>query len=343
MKLHCTGFSDMKKETAISAIFFSMVFALAPAPVVPASSLSIKDYRIETTRLYSRDNKLARIAIRTFYNHGVKYYLAVNPYTLVTEIVPAGTYLVQKNSLAKTRADFADLAYFKAMKMAESNSRRMQNAGIAHIPVMDQSVFVTADLCPTKLKMDRTLFIRLISDYGQGHKPVPVAVAVSGVWIEKHGDDLAWLLDLVKKKELALIWINHTYTHRYNRRVPWWRNFLLDKRARVTDEIVQNEQTMIEAGLVPSIFFRFPGLVSNQELFKQVTDCGLVPLGSDAWLGKKQWPVYGSIILVHANGQEPVGIKRFIWLLDSKKNEILTGRWFFSDLRDGIRRSMKMN
>jgi hypothetical protein len=333
----------MKTRVTVSIACSTVVFTLALLPVVSAYSPSIKDYRIETTRLYTSDNKLARIAIRTFYKQGSKYYLAVNPVTLTTEIVPAGKFLIKKNSFKKTRSDFAKLAYFIAMNMAEANARRLQNAGIVHIPVMDTSVFVTADLCPTKIKMDRTFFSRLISDYGRGYVPVPIAVAVSGVWIEKHRDDLAWLMDLGKKKKLDLIWVNHSYYHRYNRRVPWWRNFLLDKNARVTDEILQNEITMIEAGLVPSIFFRFPGLVSNRDVFMQVTDCGLIPLGSDAWLGKKQWPGYGSIILVHANGQEPVGIKRFLWLLDGKKNEIITGRWVFSDIRDGIRRSMKMN
>ena len=333
----------MKKKAVLYIAIVSMILSLELITETSNGSLSIKNYRIETTCLYTSDNKLVRIAIRSFNSNDMKYYLAVDPFTLATEIVPAGKFLIKRISLGKARIDHAGLTYCKAIKMAEANARKLQNAGIVHISVTDQSLFMTADLCPSKIRMDRSLFSRLVSDYGQMHKPVPIALAVSGVWIETHGDDLAWLLDLVKKKELVLIWVNHTYNHRYNKRIPWWRNFLLDKGARVTDEILRNEITMIQAGLVPSVFFRFPGLVSNQEIFKQVTDCGLIPLGSDAWLGKKQWPVYGSIILVHANGQEPVGIKRLFWLLDSKKNEISTGKWVFSDLRDGLRRSMKMN
>ena len=93
---------------------------------------------------------------------------------------------------------------------------------------------------------------------------------------------------------------------------------------------------------MPSVFFRFPGLVSNRVLFGGVAGFGLITLGSDAWLGKKQWPVAGSIILVHANGREPVGIKRFLWLLGSWKRDSAGGRRPFGDLKDGLRQAMKM-
>jgi len=34
----------------------------------------------------------------------------------------------------------------------------------------------------------------------------------------------------------------------------------------------------------------------------------MIPIGSDAWLAKNQWPKEGSIVLVHANGHELIGI-----------------------------------
>ena len=65
---------------------------------------------------------------------------------------------------------------------------------------------------------------------------------------------------------------------------------------------------MLSAGLEPSVFFRFPGLVSRPDVFEKVVALGLVPLGSDAWLAKsRQPPAEGSIVLVHANGNEPLG------------------------------------
>jgi hypothetical protein len=333
----------MKFKTILYVPILCIAITLRLYPAALAVKATVKEYNIITVGLYTEDNKLARIALRKFCLNGRQYYLALNPITLDTELVPIGRYLIAKNSLGDLRNKYGNLPYFKAIILAESNSRRMRNAGIIHMPGGGPDIFITADLCPTKLFLDRTLFTRLISDFGSVHKPIPIALAASGVWMDKHPNDLQWLKNLILRKELIITWINHTYSHKYYKRIPWWKNFLLDKRVRLNNEIIQNEITMIESGLVPSIFFRFPGLISNKELFRQVTEYGLIPIGSDAWLGKKQWPVNGSIILVHANGQEPVGIKRLLWLLGNKKEDIAAGRWVFSDIRNGLSRAMKMN
>ncbi len=98
---------------------------------------------------------------------------------------------------------------------------------------------------------------------------------------------------------------------------------------------------MIEKGITPSLFFRFPGLVSAEALFLAVTGFGLIPLGSDAWLAKNQWPRPGSIVLVHANGNEPLGVRRFIRLLREKRQEILNQKWFLFDLRESVQEEKK--
>lgn len=333
----------MQLKTKMYVAILSIVITLVPHPSAFAIKATVKEYSIVTAGLYTEDKNLARIALRKFRFNGIRCYLVVDPITLDTEIVPIGRYLIAKNSLENLRSRYGNLPYFRVITLAESNSRRMQNAGLSHIPGGGPDIFLTADLCPAKLLLDRTIFNRLISDSGTLHKPIPVALALSGAWIDSHQHDLQWLKSLVIRRELIITWINHTYSHKYYKRIPWWKNFLLHKRVRVNEEIVKNEITMLESGLVPSIFFRFPGLISNKHLFQQVTDYGLIPIGSDAWLGKKQWPKNGSIILVHANGQEPVGIKRFLWLLKTKKEEFAAGRWVFSDLRNSLGHAMKMN
>lgn len=59
---------------------------------------------------------------------------------------------------------------------------------------------------------------------------------------------------------------------------------------------------MLSQGLVPSIFFRFPGLISSDNLINQLKSWGLIPLGANAWLGNGQKIKNGSIILIHGNG-----------------------------------------
>ena len=46
------------------------------------------------------------------------------------------------------------------------------------------------------------------------------------------------------------------------------------------------------------------------------------------------WPKEGSIVLVHANGNEPIGITRFLTLLRRQKADIIQGNWLLYDLRD---------
>jgi len=78
--------------------------------------------------------------------------------------------------------------------------------------------------------------------------------------------------------------------------------------------------------IVPSVFFRFPGLVSDREIYRKILNLGLIPVGSDAWLAKRQQPSYGSIVLIHANGNEPLGVRDFIDLLKNKRADVLSKR-----------------
>ncbi len=330
----------MKRIALKSATTMLILSALIAGGTGSARGAVVKNYRSFSAELYTADKKFSRIALRKFRMNGTKCYLAVNPDSLQTEIAPVGRYLILKKTFTEIAARRKDLAYFKAIRFAGQNSWRLQNAGLTHIPG-DSEVYLTADLCPSKLPMDRTPFAELARVYGSCRRPAAVAVAVSGIWIEKHPEDVKWVADLVGRGDLAVTWVNHTYNHHHKKRAPLWKNFLLDMGSNLEEEVLKNEIAMLEAGLVPSVFFRFPGLVSNKALFAGVTGYGLIPLGSDAWLGKKQWPVAGSIILIHANGQEPVGIKRFLWILGSKKKEIAAGQWASGDLSEGLRQAMK--
>jgi hypothetical protein len=92
----------------------------------------------------------------------------------------------------------------------------------------------------------------------------------------------------------------------------------------------------MQKGITPSVFFRFPGLVSDHEIFEQILNLGLIPIGSDSWLAKGQWPDTGSVVLIHANGNEPVGVHNFIYLLKIKHAEALANRWELYDLRESL-------
>jgi hypothetical protein len=201
-----------------------------------------------------------------------------------------------------------------------------------------KGIDLTADLCPSKRPMDRAFFTSLIEQFEKKEKPVPIAIAVTGNWMYEHREDLQWLVDLQKNGDLDITWINHTYNHRTARNVAIKQNFLLEKGTNLDFEVLKTEQKMIEYGLTPSVFFRFPGLVSDSLVFTKVTNYGLIPVGSDAWLAKNQQPGDGSIVLVHANGNEPYGIRQFFKLIREERDSINAGAWLLYDLRQSIAR-----
>jgi hypothetical protein len=163
-----------------------------------------------------------------------------------------------------------------------------------------------------------------------------VAVSITGQWISRHPGDLQWLDSLVRTNELSIVWINHSYNHFTYKNVPLKMNFMLAPGTRIDDEVLKTEIALLQRNILPSIFFRFPGLVSDREIYRKILNLGLIPVGSDAWLAKGQWPKDGSIVLIHANGNEPLGIKDFIDLLKIKYNDVLSGRWELYDLRESL-------
>ena len=93
---------------------------------------------------------------------------------------------------------------------------------------------------------------------------------------------------------------------------------------------------MLRHGAIPSVFFRFPGLMDDSTIFGQVVATGLLPVGSDAWLAKRQAARPGSIVLIHGNGNEPVGVDDFLRLLDSERMNIRQGSWHLEDLSEDL-------
>ncbi len=181
----------------------------------------------------------------------------------------------------------------------------LQNAGLTHGG--GPGDFVTGDLCPSEKPLDRTFFTRL-----EALSPrAPVALSISGLWLIHHFDDFRWLVDQRNSGALDILWTNHTYHHPYHRKLPYDANFLLSKGVDPEEEILDTERLLIANGETPSLFFRFPGLISSDPLMQAVSQFHLVTLGADAWLALGEKPGRGSIVLVHPNGNEPKGLTLF--------------------------------
>jgi len=181
----------------------------------------------------------------------------------------------------------------------------LQNNGITHSSDSDE-VFLTADFCPSSKHWFEK---HLIEDFiGYGHKNIWIAITSS--WIEWHQSEYTWLKNSNDSWELEITWINHTKTHLYNHEQDFSRNFILTPGLNLADEILDVEKRLLEGWQTPSLFIRYPWLVSDDAIRKTtIYDYGLIPLGTNAWLAKGEKPENGSVILIHGNKNEPYWIK----------------------------------
>lgn len=161
---------------------------------------------------------------------------------------------------------------------------------------------LSIDLCPSTKYLDISFFKLLIQK-----RITPIYICVSGKWMMKHKRELHYLS---KIKSLDIKWVNHTFNHNLDK-CRLTNSFKLSDNSNLEFEILNCEAILIEQGLTPSIYFRFPGLLTNRKSIERVKEFGLIPLGSNSWLAKKQEIKCNSIILVHANGNEPEGLEIF--------------------------------
>jgi hypothetical protein len=271
-------------------------------------------------------------AIRRYSRGADDRFLVLDPYRFELSERNAAKILAAPLSGADA---WRETPFSRALARQTAPPYPLQNDGLREGDHPVAGFFLTADLCPAKKPLDRRFF-ELVAALPL-KQPVPVALMVSGLWIQGHSDDLAWLKIQAATGRLAITWVNHSFTHPYDPAAPLERNFLLRPKTDFLDEVLSLERLLLEQGLTPSPFFRFPGLASNQHLVEQLRDLSLIPVGSNAWLAKGESPRPGSIILVHANGNEPGGIKVLAAFFDEHREAFRRGAAALLPLSDAFR------
>jgi len=184
----------------------------------------------------------------------------------------------------------------------------LQNAGLTHSVLDKKGFFLTVDMCPSVKSFEKDFFLQLITLGKSKKPPFPVAISISGLWALEHKQEFNWLLQMQRKHKLNITWVNHSFSHLYFQDLPLRENFLLFFQTNLENELLAIELLLLNKKQLPSVFIRFPGLISDKFVLETSQRLGLIPLGSDAWLAKNQVPKDGSIILVHGNGNEHAGI-----------------------------------
>ncbi|MGB7976730.1 MAG: polysaccharide deacetylase [Roseiarcus sp.] len=280
--------------------------AFTPAPATRLQSMAaVTDYRPVLKACVAADGRKA-VAIREMTVAGQKIALLADPEALTTRLERAACWTCHDESEDELKATRMGRAIRESAEAPGLIQRGfLENAGLTHGG--GQGDFVTGDLCPSRKPLARAFFTRLES----AGPHVPVALSISGLWLIHHFDDFRWLVSERNSGALDILWTDHTYHHPYHRRLPDDENFLLSKGVDPQEEILDTERALIANGETPSLFFRFPGLISSDPLMQAVRQDHLITLGADAWLALGQKPERGSIVLVHPNGNEPKGLALF--------------------------------
>jgi hypothetical protein len=280
--------------------------AFMPAPATRLQSLNaVADYRPVLKACVAADGRNA-VAIREMTIGGQKITLLADPEALTTRLERVACWTCRDESESELDATRMGRAIRESAEAPGLVHRGfLRNAGLTHGG--GQGDFVTGDLCPSQKPLERGFFTRLESTGPH----VPVALSISGLWLVHHFDDFRWLVDQRNAGALDILWTDHTYHHPYRRKLPDDANFLLTKGVDPEEEIFGTERLLIANGETPSLFFRFPGLISSDPLMQAVRQDHLITLGANAWLALGQKPEHGSIVLVHPNGNEPKGLALF--------------------------------
>lgn len=211
------------------------------------------------------------LIIRKFEQSGNTNYLAVDLNTIETQILRADKLKTNAISWQKLYSDYATTPYIKALAYAKKQSFALQDAGIIHGWPKEKGITLTIDLCPSHKPLDRVIFTSLLSEFGKIEKPVPIALSITGRFMLDHTDDMEWLKSLQTKGDINITWVNHTYNHHYDPKIPLAENFLLEPNTHIDFEVLQTEIALLERQLLPSVFFRFPGLVSDNTVTNSIT------------------------------------------------------------------------
>lgn len=281
-------------------------------------SYSITDYQVAKSSCAVSSDGRQVDQLRNFKSANSNFSWVVDQSSLQTFIVASSCLVSCKNS----ETEFTSSRYGAVLKAATAAPFLPENDGLTTDKNSDGN-YLTIDLCPSSKPYEKSFFQFLAGAKSEGQ--FPVALAISGDWMIHHKAELNELIKFHANKNLEITWVNHTRHHPYTPGFANGHNFLLRDGVDSLKEIIEQEILMFSTGLQPSLFLRYPGLISNQRLIGETKELGLIPLGSQAWIAKTRKFSAGDILLIHGNGNENYGIQTFYNLV--KDNRILNYTW----------------
>lgn len=258
--------------------------------ILCSSLFAMQEYEVFVKQYQNSDGKLF-VTLRKWRDKEAIKYLLADTQTLQTTIATLQSNQLFPLDARFEKTPFAHLLHHKGV-LSEASA-----------PV-SKSIFLTMDMCPSQKKgYEREFIANLTRQNGK----TPIAIAITSKWIENHEDAFK---EIAQNPNLDITWMNHSHTHFYDKSLKDHENFMLHVNTDVKKEVLELEKTLIGRGVTPSVFFRFPGLIFDEKLLKEIKETYfLIPIGSHAWIAKNEKIQDGSIILIHGNKNEPQGIE----------------------------------
>lgn len=263
-------------------IFYLLIFC--------SSLFAVQEYEVFIREYQNSDGKVF-VTLRKWRDKETTKYLLADIQTLQTTITT-----LQSNQLFPLDARFEKTPFAHIL-----HHKGVLSEASAPVP---KSIFLTMDMCPSQKKGYESEFIERLT---QQNGKTPIAIAITSKWIENHEDAFK---EIAQNPHLDITWMNHSHMHFYDKLLKDHENFMLHVNTDVKKEVLELEKTLIQRGITPSVFFRFPGLIFDEKLLKEIKETYfLIPIGSHAWVAKNEKIQNGSIILIHGNKNEPQGIE----------------------------------
>lgn len=290
-------------EDALSAAAIASYEAVAPpelrvakAPLAATLGAPIAEgHRLSVIRALVIGGRPARVV--------------VDADTLVTSLVDVS--VLEAGSTAQA---FDGTPFQRSLAALASGRQALEHLAAGAPRSAPEQFALTIDMCQSRKPWEKRLFDWLVTLSVQLHAPIPIGIAMTGVWAKAHPAELDQLGSWQAQGKLAITWVNHSSTHPLHCKNTSCSQatFLTEPGVDMNEEVFGLERSLLARGLVPSTLFRFPGLVHDRERLQQLSRLSLLPLDADAWIAKDQPIRDGAVVLVHGNGNEPIGITGFL-------------------------------
>ncbi|HEY4060227.1 MAG TPA: hypothetical protein VGM39_26615, partial [Kofleriaceae bacterium] len=217
------------------------------------------------------------VAIRTLTFGGTSARVVVDANTL--EVIVASTDALSHDARIATTGELDTTPYVTALHHHSDAYVGLDPAAFGH--GAPERFVITVDMCQSSKAWEQGFFEKLVALGTAIGEPVPIGVAMTGKWATAHPQQLAKLIAWDTTNALHITWIDHSYNHPLNE-VAGEYQFMTAPTVDMPSEVLRLEALLLSQRVVPSPFFRFPGLTYNAHRLDQVNALGLLSLDANA-------------------------------------------------------------